>query len=279
MTIQAFDYIAPDSLEGIFENMQGATSQLLVGDQSYVSLLKRGYSVPGGLLISLKNVPELAQIESGGGYVSLGVTTTFADLKKHESLSALTALQGALATIKDPHLLNNSTIGGALYHCQAHHSPIAGALMALKAEINVRGPRTSRTVTIEEFFQNGKASGLLSGEIIRSVRLAVAGIPASSYQDISVHNRVSPLCGLATSITRKGKVIESVRLVLTGCVDVPVRLAKTESQLVERSLDTIQIDYNIIDSEPISLAGDLHTQTSYLNHLINVLLKKTLVPS
>jgi carbon-monoxide dehydrogenase medium subunit len=279
MMIQAFDYIAPESLNEVLMQMKGSASQLLVGDQAYVSLLKKDKSTQGGLLVSLKNLPEFSDIEVGGDFLSLGVTTTFADLKKHESLSTFTALKDALATVRDPHLLNNSTIGGALYHGQIQHSPIAGALLALNAQLDLVGEGTSRTVSMDEFFSRGDAAVLSPGELIRSVKIPLFTDSITAYHEIKVPDGKRSVCGLASSMSVTDSRVNSIRLVLTNCVKVPVRMTQTESQLLNKVIDSKQVSEVLvtIGNESITIADDLQIQPDYLYHLIKVLLKRVLL--
>lgn len=279
MMIQVFDYIAPDNLEGVCRQIKDSNAQVLVGDQAYVSLLKKGTSHAGGLLVSLKNLPDLAGIEVGRDYISLGVTTTFADIKKHEFLSTLTVLKEALASVKDPHLLNNSTIGGVLYHGHIHHSPIAGALMALNAVLQITsGENASRTISVDEFFSGSGVAGLLPGELIRSVRIPAPGTLTTGYKEIKVLDGTRPICGLAVAVSRKDERVDFIRLVLTSCVNAPLRLTKTEGFLINKPLNDEQIGsaLGLIDSEVIVLNDTLQVKQEYLYHLIKVLLRNSL---
>lgn len=243
-----------------------------------MGLLKKGQGTPGGVVVSFKNLPGLDQIGTDGDVLTLGTTTTYAEVKSHPNLESFAALKDALATVADPHLLNHSTVGGALYYGTLFHSPVVGALIALNAELRIVSERTERSVSIDEFYENGGPSSLTSGELIRAVRLVPTPDRSSGYDEIKLLTGSRPLCGLAVALSVQEGKVASARVVLTQAVTTPVRLGGVEQGLTGRGLDNFPPGYleELVNEETFQPADDLPIQENYLRHLMHVLLKRTL---
>jgi aerobic carbon-monoxide dehydrogenase medium subunit len=278
MTIPLFEYLAPGTLSEVFSAIKRPNTQLLVGDQAYVGWLKNGQA-SADLVVSLKNIAECSQVALEGDKLTLGTTTRYADLKAHAGLSAFPLLQQALSVVGDPHLLNNSTIGGALYHGTVHHSPVAGALLALDAELVLASADThQRTLSLDAFYQQGGPASLQSGELIRAVGISPATGASSAYEEIKILEGSRPLCGLAVVVTQNDGKVDSARIVLTRCVTVPLRLTHVEDALLGKPISAEHIEkaQAKLSETSFDLADDLLVQEVYLRHLIKILLKKTL---
>ena len=278
MTIQPFEYIAPGTLKEAFGYLQQPASQVLVGDQAFVGLLKKGQGTPGGIVVSFKNLPDFNEIVTDGNALTLGTTATYAEVKTHPNLESFAALKEALATVTDPQRLNHSTVGGALYHGTLFHAPVVGALMALNAELRIVSQMAERVVSVDEFYQKGGPSSLISGELVRAVRLDPTPNLSSGYDEIKLLTGSRPLCGLAVAISMQDDKVASARVVLTQAVAVPGRLAGVEQGLTNKALDSFPPGYleKLVNEETIQLADDLPIQENYLRHLMHVLLKRTL---
>ena len=81
-------------------------------------------------------------------------------------------LAEAAASIGDPQVRNRGTLGGSL----AHADPSAdypAAMLALDADIHVKGPKGSRVVKAHDFFRGLFTVDLAADEIIVGVRVQV----------------------------------------------------------------------------------------------------------
>jgi len=279
MTIQSFEYVVPGTLTEAFGYLKQPESRILAGDQAYVGMLKKGQVSPGGVVVSFKNLPELSQIITEGDTLLLGTTASYVAINHHPALDSLTALKDALATVADPHLLNHSTVGGALYHGTLFHEPVIGALIALNAELIIAGETGERNVPIDEFYKNGGPSSLASGELIRAVGVALTSNRSSAYDEVDLLSGSRPLCGVAVALSTQDGKVDSPRIVLTRGVAAPIRLERVEQALSGKALDATQIESAVekLSEETLQLAKDLPIQENYLRHLIGVVLKRSLM--
>ena len=199
------------------------------------------------------------------------------------------ALSGAAAIAATPQLRNMATIGGNLLQrprcwyyrseevtcwlnggdtCHArggenqhhalfqpspcvatHPSDPATALLALDAEVTVRGPGGERTVPIGEFFaapeeERRRETTLGAGEIVTAIRL-----PAGAPNERSTYRKAMDrkvwafaLVGVAARVVMDGDRVSEARLVLGGVAPVPWRVETAEAELVGTTLDAAAID-------------------------------------
>ena len=119
----------------------------------------------------------------------------------------------AAGEIGDPQVRNRGTLGGSL----AHADPAAdypAVMLALDAEIHVKGPNGWRKIRAHDFFQNLFTVDLGPNEIIAGVQFAP--VRAAAYAKL--HQRAShfAIVGVAAALDVEGGTIRSARVGLTG---------------------------------------------------------------
>src|SRR5579859_7929902 len=149
----AFDYHPAKSVDEAIALLQqyGDDAKLLAGGHSLIPTMKLRLAQPGHL-IDLGKIGGLSYIREEEGAVAVGAMTTYNTIIGSEVLGRYFALlpEGA-AQIGDPQVRNRGTIGGSV----AHSDPAAdmpGIVLALKADIVVRGSNGSRTIAADDFF-------------------------------------------------------------------------------------------------------------------------------
>ena len=168
----AFDYHRPSSVDEAIELLSD-DAKLLAGGHSLLPAMKLRLSSPGAL-IDIGRIAELNYIREDGGTIAIGATTTHHQIASSDLVSAnASALAQAASVIGDPQVRNKGTIGGSL----AHADPAAdypAAILALGAEIVVRGPDGGRSIPADEFFIDLFLTALAPDEIITEVRVPAA---------------------------------------------------------------------------------------------------------
>src|SRR5207302_3682951 len=106
-----------------------------------------------------------------GGRLAIGAMTTHAEIAASRLLREVCPLLPATASrIGDMQVRNKGTIGGSL----AHADPAAdwpAAILALDAELDIVGPRGSRTVPAARFFVDLLQTAIGPGEILTEIRV------------------------------------------------------------------------------------------------------------
>ena len=150
----SFDYARATSIDDAIARLGAASgsAKLLAGGHSLVPLMKLRLSEPS-LLIDIARIPGLSGIREKGGKIEIGAATVHHDVATSALLlDKCPALAETAATIGDPQVRNRGTMGGSL----AHADPAAdypGMLVALDAEIHLKGTEGWRAVKASDFFQ------------------------------------------------------------------------------------------------------------------------------
>ena len=253
----------------------GGGGKLIAGGHSLVPLMKLRLSEPGRL-IDISRIPELSGIKESGGKISIGATTVHQDIATSKLLhDKCPMVAEAAAEIGDPQVRNRGTIGGSL----AHADPAAdfpAVVLALDAELQLRGKGGPRTVKAADFFQGFYAVDLQPSEIITAIQFTP--VKAAGYAKL--HQRAShyAIVGVAVALDIKGGVIQSARIGLTGATTHAVRLTNVEKALAgqKASADTIQSASAEAGSGVADLNADLHASADYRRAMIPVFTRRAL---
>lgn len=273
----AFDYQRADSIDDAIAKLQasGGRAKLLAGGHSLVPLMKLRLSEPGAL-IDIARIPGLAGIRDHGATIEIGAATVHHDVATSALLrQKCAALADAAGEIGDPQVRNRGTLGGSL----AHADPSAdypAVMLALDAEIHIKGPQGARAVKASAFFQNLFTVDLAPDEIIVSVQFAPA--PAAAYAKL--HQRAShyAIVGVAAALEVKGGVIQSARLGLTGASSHATRMTNVEQALAGQPLSAATIDAaaRIAGAGLDNVNSDIHASEEYRRAMIPVFTKRAL---
>jgi carbon-monoxide dehydrogenase medium subunit len=268
----AFEYERASSIEDAIAKL-GSGSKIIAGGHSLVPLMKLRLSEPGKL-IDIAKIPGLSGIKDAGGRIEIGATTTHAEIAASSVLKdKCPMIAEAAAEIGDPQVRNRGTLGGSI----AHADPAAdfpAVMLALDADINLRGKNGARTVTASAFFRGFYDVDLQPGELIVSV--AFAAVKAAAYAKL--HQRAShyAIVGVAAALEVKGGVIESARLGVTGATTYAVRLSSVEKALAGKKADGIAAAVASAAGDVPDVNGDLHGSVDYRKAMIPVMAKRAI---
>ena len=272
-----FDYSRATSLDDALAKLAAANGQgkLLAGGHSLIPLMKLRLSEPKAR-IDIARITELSGIRQKGNQIEIGATTT------HHEVSASALLQDACPVVSecagdigDPQVRNRGTIGGSL----AHADPSAdypAVVLALDADIDVRGPNGGRTIKASAFFQDLFTVDLAPDELIVAVRFA----PVKTAAYAKLHQRAShyAIVGVAAALEVSGGVIKTARLGLTGAGPSAVRMTSVEQALVgqQASADVIAAASEKAGAELSSINADIHASEDYRRAMIPVFSRRAL---
>ena len=277
MIPSAFDYVRATSLDDAIARLQaaGAAGKLIAGGHSLVPLMKLRLAEPA-TLIDIAHIPGLAGIRESGGVIEVGAgathyaVATSAVLREQCPVVADTA-----AVIGDPQVRNRGTLGGSL----AHADPAAdypAAMLAVDADLHLKGPGGWRVVKASDFFQDVFTIDLAADEIIAKVTFA----PARTSAYAKLHQRASrfAIVGVAAALEVAGGAIRSARVGLTGAAACASRLTGVEAALAGQpataataaavaagAADGIE-DFN----------ADIHASADYRRAMVSVFTRRAL---
>ena len=149
----AFEYVRATSLDDAVAKLKAAGSgaKLIAGGHSLVPLMKLRLSEPS-VLIDVGRIPDLAGIRERDGKIVIGAATVHSDVAASSLLrERCPVMAEAAGMIGDPQVRNRGTVGGSVAHADPS-ADMPAVLVALNAEIHVKGPGGWRVVMAQDFF-------------------------------------------------------------------------------------------------------------------------------
>ena len=235
----------------------------------------------------LDEIPQGIDVTENGALIGALTTLADIELSETVQ-SRYPALAQAAALAATPQLRNMATIGGNLlqrprcwyyrheqFHCwlkggdecharegqnqfhalfgdspcvASHPSDLPAALVALDAEVLLRGPQGERTLAVEQFFtlpqdNHRRETVLEPDELVLSIRIPPQSQHSSSIYLKAMDRKVwaFALVGVAARLDVQGGMVTDARFVLNGVAPVPWRLHAVEQMLVGSRLDEAAI--------------------------------------
>jgi aerobic carbon-monoxide dehydrogenase medium subunit len=271
----AFGYQRAISVDDALAKLGAGGAKLLAGGHSLIPLMKLRLSEPQAL-IDISRIKELSGIRQSGGAIEIGAGTVHAEVAASSLLrDACPIIAETAAEIGDPQVRNKGTLGGSL----AHADPSAdypATMIALDAEIMIRGAQGSRTVKAADFFIDLFTVDLAPNELITGVKFTP--IRAAAYAKL--HQRAShfAIVGVAAALGVEGGVIKSARVGLTGAISHAVRLTNVEQALQgkQASAATIDAAAKVAAANLDGLNADMHASAEYRQAMVGVFTKRAL---
>ena len=273
----AFDYERATSLDDALAKLAaaGGAGKLIAGGHSLVPLMKLRLSEPT-VLIDIAHIPDFAGIREVGGVIEIGAGATHHDVATSALLrDRCPMVAEAAATIGDQQVRNRGTLGGSL----AHADPAAdypAVMLALDAELHLKGPAGWRTVKARDFFRGMLTVDLAPDEIL--ARVTFAPVRTAAYAKL--HQRASrfAIVGVAAAVDVRDGAIASARVGLTGAAPAPSRLKNVEEALLGRpiSSDTVAAAKAVAGDGIEDINDDIHASAEYRRAMIRVFTRRAL---
>jgi aerobic carbon-monoxide dehydrogenase medium subunit len=270
-----FDYVAPESLDEAIRALAdgGEDAKLLAGGHSLLPLMKLRLAAPT-LLVDLRKVPGLGEVERHDGGFKLGAMTRHAEVAGRDELGVAARAAGLIA---DQQVRNRGTIGGSVAHADPA-SDMPAVLLTCDGEVVARGQRGERTVAAAELFQDYLTTSLEPDEVITEVRLPAMEGFGFGYQKFNRRAEDWAMVGVCALVKRAGDgTCEDVRIGLTHMGSTPLRASAAEEALRGQPLDDASIGRAAEQAaEGTEPPGDLNATPDYKRHLARVLTRRAL---
>jgi carbon-monoxide dehydrogenase medium subunit len=270
----AFEYQRATSVDDAIAKLK-AGGKILAGGHSLVPLMKLRLSEPG-VLIDIARIPGLSGVRESGGKIEIGAATVHHDVATSQLLRDKSPFVAEAASdIGDQQVRNRGTLGGSL----AHSDPAAdypAVMLALDADVLVKGPNGARTVKASAFFQGLFTVDLGSDEIITGVQFTP--VKTAAYAKLNQRASLFAIVGVAAALDVKGGTIQSARVGLTGASTHAMRLSKVEAALAGKPLSKATIEAAAKDAgaEIADINSDIHASEDYRRAMIPVFTRRAL---
>ena len=261
-----FEYFRPTTIDEAVKLLaqHGDDAKLLAGGHSLIPAMKLRLAQPKAV-VDLGRIANLSYIREAGGRLAIGAMTTHADIQASSVLRARCPLLPETAShIGDMQVRNKGTIGGSL----AHADPAAdwpAAILALDAELEIVGPRGTRTVQANRFFIDLLQTAIAQGEILTEIR-----VPATprSVAYVKTEQKASgfALTGVAAIVDGN-----AVRVAVTGVAATPYRATAVEQALADGPLTPERVVRAAAHTaDGVDALSDIHASSEFRVHLAQV---------
>jgi carbon-monoxide dehydrogenase medium subunit len=272
-----FEYSRATSLDDALAKLRASNGdgKFIAGGHSLVPLMKLRLSEPK-VLIDIARIPGLAGVRERDGKIEIGAGTVHHDVASSALLRKVCpAIAECAGDIGDPQVRNRGTIGGSL----AHADPAAdypAVMLALDAEIHLKGPKGWRVVKAADFFQGLFTVDLAGDEIIAGVQFS----PVKSAAYAKLHQRAShfAIVGVAAAVDVKDGVIQSARIGVTGASAHATRLADVEKTLAGKpaTAATVEAAAQNAGAKLQDVNADIHASEEYRRAMVAVFTERAL---
>lgn len=242
-----------DAALGLLGSGEGAWKPFAGGTDLMV-LLEAG-KLAQQRFISIWKLRELRGISESAEAVTIGATTTYADIRRHPAITReFPLLQRAAAETGSIATQNRGTLGGNI----ANASPAADsppALLVYDAELELVSASGSRRVPYGTFHRGYKQMDLHPDELICNIRLPRRreGAWKQRYHKVGTRRAqaISKVC-FAAGIDLDGRTVRDVRIALGSVAPIPLRAVAVENLLRGQTLNS-----ELIRAAGETLAGEI----------------------
>lgn len=272
-----FEYARATSLDDALAKLKATNGRgkFIAGGHSLVPLMKLRLSEPQ-VLIDISRIPDLAGISERDGKIVIGAGTVYHDIATSSLIQERCPMVAeATAAIGDPQVRNRGTIGGSVAHADPS-ADMPAVLLALNAELHLKGPNGWRVVKAPDFFRDLFTVDMANDEIIASIQFAP--LHAAAYAKLYQRASHYAIVGVAAALDVSGGRIASAGIGLTGAASHARRLTNVERALAGQPLSqkTIAAAAQMAGLDLAEVNSDIHAGADYRRAMIPVFTRRAL---
>jgi aerobic carbon-monoxide dehydrogenase medium subunit len=257
----------------------GDKAKLLAGGQSLIPLMKFRLASPH-VLVDLNRVRDLSGIHEEGEAIVIGAMTRHREIEDSRIIREhYPMLSDAAVLLGDPLVRNRGTIGGSLAHADPA-SDWGTALLALGAELVVRGTKGARRVVIDTFFREPFVTALHPHEVLTHIRLAKPA-PHSGSAFTKLKRKTGDFATVSAAVALSvdgGAKLHHVRAALGGVGPVPLRAHSVAKALEGAPIDPATIAQAAhVAQDDARPHDDLRGSVSYKKAMVEVYTHRALM--
>ena len=275
MRTTSFRYTRATSVEDALAALADG-GMVLAGGQSLVQTMKLRQASPEHL-VDVNGVEDLTGIEAAGHGLRIGSLVRHHEIARSETVrERFPWLAAAAAQIGDVQVRNRGTVGGNLCFAdpRANLSPV---LIALGAEVEIRGAGAERRAPVEQLFGGFRTNTLAAGELVTAIHVPDWGEAVrGGYREIARQPNGVPIVNVAFAASGTG---DRIGIAVGGIAERPLRAAGVESALAggdPGDRDAVAAAVDRLDRADAAPFGDLHGSAEYRLHVAKVLLRRLL---
>jgi carbon-monoxide dehydrogenase medium subunit len=260
----------------------GGDAVVVAGGTVIASLINQRLAAPT-LLIDIARIDALKQIRSEpDGTLVIGALVTHQQLLRSPQVRAHSPILSEIgAEISCGRLRSRGTLGGSICMIGQQGDPATG-LLALDAEVEIRGPNGWRRLPLQQFYKDAFSTALAEDELVVALRVPPPPVGAwCAFQKFGPRNAMDfTLIAVAVVLIANDRdhLIEDIRIGMNGVAATALRVSRAEAAIKGRPSEAIDWDeVRRLLQEQIAPPGDLIYSESYKRHLAGVLLQRACV--
>ncbi|MGH3135528.1 MAG: FAD binding domain-containing protein [Gaiellaceae bacterium] len=269
-----FDYEVAESVDHAITLLgEREDAKLLAGGHSLLPAMKLRLARPA-VLVDVGRLTDLSYVRDDDGHIAIGAMTRHKDvasaalLREHCPIVSHTA-----GKVGDPQVRHRGTIGGSLAHGDPA-SDLPTVILALDAELVVRGTGGERTVPASAFFTGVFQTAVALEEMLVEVRVPKLGETTGwSYTKMRRRAQDWATVAVAAVVDRSNGSIGKASIALTNMGATPLRAAAAEAAIAAGGSIG---DASALASEGTEPSSDLAASAEFRGHLARVLTKRAL---
>jgi len=213
-------------------------AKVLAGGMSLLPTLKLRLG-SFGHLVDISRIAGLEYIKEEKGAVRIGAGTRQATLERSALIkSKFGALADAVPLIADPLVRNRGTIGGNVANGDPANDEPA-IMIALGAELAVRGPKGERSIPANKFYKALYETALAADEILVELRIPMPP-PRSGSAYRKLKRKTGDFAAAAVAVQlglNANGTIERAGIALTNAGPTPIEAVEAEKFLSGKTPD------------------------------------------
>ena len=206
-------------------------AKLLAGGHSLLPMMKLRFAEPP-CLVDINGIEELKGISVEGDMIRIGAMTTENELIASDILKEHCPLiVEAAKLVADPQVRNRGTIGGDVAHGDPGNDHPA-VMLALDAQLVIKGPDGERTVPANGFFLGTYWTGLEEHDILVALKVPVKkSNEGHGYSKLKRKTGDYAVAGSPVVVQMSGDTISDIRIGLTNVAANAIRAEAAEDIL------------------------------------------------
>jgi carbon-monoxide dehydrogenase medium subunit len=278
-----FTYHRPESSDDVFDIFDSVEDiddvKVIAGGQSLIPLMALRLAQPAHLIDINGLAGDLGSIEPAPGTLRIGALARQRVVEHSPAVAQQCPLLAeALTHVAHPAIRNRGTIGGSLAHADPA-AELPAVVLALDAELTVRGRDGTRRIPARNFFQGLMTTALEPDEILQWID--IPALPAGSgtaFVEVSRRQGDFAMVGAAAAVTVEGERIVDARLALAGVAGTAVRATAVEEALRGEHAEPRALrEAAALAAAGLDPPADPHASSSYRRHVAAVTAARALV--
>jgi carbon-monoxide dehydrogenase medium subunit len=279
--VKNFEYLEPTSVAEACALLsdRGSEAKIFAGGSHLTILMKQGLYEPK-TLINIKKISELRGIKfDAQDGLTIGALVTHREIEisslVKDKFSVLCEAEREVANIR---VRNMGTVGGNLASGEPL-TDLSQIFISLDGKAKIAGPKSNRTILVEELFVDFYQTSLAENEMLTHVVIPPlpihSGVAYIRFSSSSVVDKPSAGVSVRVTLEPSKKVCQIVRIVL-GCVGPTPTRARTAEALLTNKAFTPELEEEAgsLASKECSPTSDLRGSEDYKRAVVGTLVKR-----